>query len=142
MSLYSSAIAERLNVVSPSDSPNSLKILRPANTTYNVARLGLVSPARQIRAAERAIAKPPSPYGKGTYKLSHVLLARLRARATANGTYQYAIVTEALEEYLDRSEPAPPPPVQDKTDTGRWRRLKRVFVSRFRPVRRTSLNKQ
>ena len=139
MSVYASAIAERLKVVSSSDSPDSLKELRPARTTYSIARLGLLSPTGQIPSAAQAAAKPPSPYGKGTYKLTRDLLVRLRTRAAAGSTYQYAIVSEALEEYLDRSAPATAPPGQVRIDNGCWHRLKRVFVARFRPVRRTML---
>ena len=137
MSMYASAIAERLKVISSSDSPGSLKILRPARTTYSVSRLGLLNPTGQIRAAAQAASKQPSPYGKGTYKLTRVLLDRLRARASATEKYQYSIVAEAVEEYLDRFAPAKAPPVQARIDNGCWHRLKRAFVARFRPVRRT-----
>ncbi len=138
MSVYSSAIAGRLNIVSPSDSPDRLKILRPQGTAYSVARFGLVRPVEQERTAEKAAtAKPPSPYGKGTYKLSHLLLARLRTCATDNNKYQYAVVAEALQGYFDRSTPAPSP-AKTETNIDCWHRFKRVVISRFRPIRRTN----
>lgn len=69
-------------------------------------RPGLLQP---LLRGVQAIALPrPNPnrpqYSRGTFKLPRELHNRLRVRAHARNRYQYEIVTEALEEYLDRTE--------------------------------------
>ena len=146
MSVYSSAIAERLNVVSLSDNPNSFKIIRPDRTTYSVARFGLLSPTEMVHTPKPGVDNPPSPFSRGTYKLPRILLERLKARANASDKYQYTIVADAIEEHLDRSAPASATPCdespanqpnrQNQTNINCWHRFKRNFAGRFRPVRR------
>ena len=49
----------------------------------------------------------PEPTVVFTVKLPVGLVRRVRARARATGTYLSALVTQALEDWLDRARPGP-----------------------------------
>lgn len=95
MTTHSGTLIERLGLA------RSAMTDAAGSESYRLSRLGLV-PADGAPRTGSYSAECRTRHSRGTFRLSRRLLERLRTYAADGNLYQYVVVEEAIDDYLER----------------------------------------